>query len=95
MTTRKGMDGWFPEERVTVYEAASMYTRNAAFVSYKEDRKGTIEPGKLADFVLLDTDVFRTETEKIKDICVKKPIRAENSYTPVNDRAGAFDNNHE
>ncbi len=43
-----------------------MYTRNAAFVSYKEDRKGTIEPGKLADFVLLDTDVFRTETEKFK-----------------------------
>ncbi len=77
ITTRKGMDGWpaggwFPEERVTVYEAVSMYTRNAAFVSYEEDRKGTIESGKLADFVLLDADVFRTEPEKIKDICVKK-----------------------
>lgn len=77
ITTRQGMDGWpvrgwFPEERVTVYEAVSMYTRNAAYVSYEEAIKGTIESGKLADFVLLDADVFHTDPEKIKDIGIEK-----------------------
>ena len=77
ITTRQGMDGypeggWFPEERVTVYEALSMYTRNAAYVSFEEDLKGTIEPGKLADFVVLDADVFQTAPEKIKDIQIER-----------------------
>lgn len=77
IVTRQGLDGypeggWFPEERVTVYEAISMYTRNAAYVSFEENLKGTIEPGKLADFVVLNEDVFRTPPERIKDITVKK-----------------------
>lgn len=77
IVTRRGMDGypqngWFPEERVTVYEAVSMYTCNAAYVSYEEEIKGTIEPGKLADFVILNSDIFQTEPEKIKDILVNK-----------------------
>ena len=77
ITTRQGMDGypeggWFPEERVTVYEALEMYTKNAAYVSLEGDKKGTIEAGKLADFVILDTDVFHTVPEKIKDIRVVK-----------------------
>lgn len=77
IVTRQGLDGypeggWFPEERVTVYEAISMYTKNAAYVSFEEDIKGTIEEGKLADFVLLDTDVFQAEPAKIKDIKVLK-----------------------
>ena len=77
ITTRQGMDGypeggWFPEERVTVYEALSMYTRNAAYVSFEEDLKGTIEPGKLADFVVLDADVFQTAPEKIKEIQIER-----------------------
>lgn len=77
ITTRKGMDGypdggWFPEERVTVWEAMCMYTRNAAYVSYEEDIKGTIEDGKLADFVILDRDVFKTVPDEIKDIKVVK-----------------------
>ncbi|MBQ4436385.1 MAG: amidohydrolase [Lachnospiraceae bacterium] len=77
ITTRKGMDGypdggWFPEERVTVWEAMCMYTRNAAYVSYEEDIKGTIEDGKLADFVIMDRDVFKTVPDEIKDIKVVK-----------------------
>ena len=77
VTTRCGMDGypeggWLPEEKVTVYEALEMYTKNAAYVSFEEDLKGTIETGKLADFVILNKDLFHTEPEKIKDIQVEK-----------------------
>lgn len=77
ITTRQGMDGWpdggwFPEERVTVYEALSMYTRNAAYASFEGHLKGTIEQGKLADFVMLDRDVFHTPPAEIKDIQIEK-----------------------
>lgn len=77
IVTRQGMDGypdegWFPEERVTPYEALCMYTKNAAYVSYEEDIKGTIEEGKLADFVILDADVFNVPHSEIKDITALK-----------------------
>lgn len=77
ITTRQGLDGypeggWFPQERVTVFEAVSMYTKYAAYASFEEDVKGTIEEGKLADFVMLDRDVFKTEPRDIKDIRVLK-----------------------
>lgn len=77
MVNRQGLDGypeggWQPQERVTPYEAMCMYTKNAAYVSYEEDVKGTIEEGKFADFVVLDADVFKIDPIKIKDIQVEK-----------------------
>lgn len=60
--------GWMPEERLSVYDALCLYTKNAAFSSYEEKRKGTISPGKLADFVIPDADIFRIPPEKIKDV---------------------------
>lgn len=77
ITTRQGMDGypdggWFPEERVTIYEALSMYTRCAAYSSYEEKIKGTIEAGKLADFVVMSDDPFKQEPSKVKDLVVEK-----------------------
>ncbi len=49
-----------------------MYTKNAAYVSYEEDIKGTIETGKLADFVIMDADIFKIEPDQIKNIKVVK-----------------------
>lgn len=62
--------GWYPEERVSVYDALCLYTKNAAYSSYEEDIKGTITTGKLADFVVLEEDPFQVEPRKIKDIQV-------------------------
>ncbi len=75
--TRKDMNGkpeggWHPEQCVSVYEAMNWYTKNAAYASFEEDIKGTIEEGKLADFVLLDADVFTVDHEAIKNIKVEK-----------------------
>lgn len=77
IVTRQGLDGfpeggWMPQERVTPYEAMCMYTKNAAYASYEEDVRGTIEEGKFADFIVLDADVFQVEHRKIKDIQVEK-----------------------
>ena len=46
----------FEEQRVSVMDALAMYTKNGAYASFEERSKGTIEPGKLADFVVLSGD---------------------------------------
>lgn len=68
--TGKPDGGWMPQERVSVYEALCMYTKNAAYASYEEDIKGTLLPGKLADYVILEEDPFAVDKLHIKDIKV-------------------------
>ncbi|MBX9662919.1 MAG: amidohydrolase family protein [Novosphingobium sp.] len=57
-TTRKGPSGVprGPEEAVSLQEAIRMYTANGAYLSWEENEKGTIEPGKLADMIVLPFD---------------------------------------
>jgi len=59
-------DGWIPEQRITVEEALRAYTRDAAFASYSELETGTLERGKLADFVMIDRDLTRTAPAELK-----------------------------
>jgi hypothetical protein len=66
--------GAFPEEQLTVDEAVRLYTTNAAFASFEEDRKGSIERGKLADLVILSQDPHEVSPENIKDIDVEMTI---------------------
>ena len=60
-------DGWVPEQKITVAEALRGYTIDAAYASYEEDLKGSLEPGKLADFVILDRDLTTMAPEEIRD----------------------------
>jgi hypothetical protein len=52
--------GWLPEQRITLEQALAGFTRTAAFASFAEDRLGTLEPGRMADFIFIDRDIFRT-----------------------------------
>ena len=61
----------FPEERVSVEEALRMYTIDAAFASFEEKVKGSIEVGKLADLVVLSRDPRRVSPDEIKDLAVE------------------------
>jgi hypothetical protein len=56
--------GWFPEQRLTLEQAFDAFTRRAAFASFAEDRVGTLEPGRMADFIFIDTDIFRTSNPR-------------------------------
>jgi len=58
-------DGWVPEQRITVEEALRAYTRDAAFASYSEQETGTLERGKLADFVMIDRDLTRVGPDEL------------------------------
>jgi predicted amidohydrolase YtcJ len=61
---------FFPEERITVDEALRMYTVNAAYASFEETVKGSIEEGKLADLTVLSGDPRTVPPSKIGDIKV-------------------------
>ena len=64
----KNPEGWVPEQKITVEEALQAYTINAAYASFEEKIKGSIEPGKLADVVILDQDITSIAPEKIRDV---------------------------
>jgi predicted amidohydrolase YtcJ len=57
-----------PEERLTREEALRAATIDGAYLTFDEDRKGSLEPGKLADFVVLDADPLTVEEGAIKNI---------------------------
>jgi hypothetical protein len=61
----KNPDGWVPEQKITVEQALLAYTKHAAYASFEENIKGTIESGKLADFVVLDQDITTIDPVKI------------------------------
>ncbi len=59
-----------PEERLTREQAIRLYTMNNAFLTFEEKQKGSIEPGKLADLIVLDTDILTCPVDRVKDIQV-------------------------
>ncbi|MGH9374008.1 MAG: amidohydrolase [Vicinamibacterales bacterium] len=60
-----------PEQNLTREQAIRLYTINNAFLTYEEARKGSLEPGKLADFIVLDRDILSCPVEEVKDITVE------------------------
>ena len=70
MVTRKDTQGrvWGEKQRISVAEAMSICTVNGAYASFEEDIKGSLTPGKLADFVLLDGDPAEVDPDAIKEI---------------------------
>jgi predicted amidohydrolase YtcJ len=70
--TRRTLDGkhpngWVPEQKITVAEAVRAYTMGSAYASFEEKIKGSIEPEKLADLVVLSDDIFSIDPAKIAD----------------------------
>jgi hypothetical protein len=73
--TRRTLDdrypnGWVPEQKITVEEALRAYTVDAAYSSFEESQKGALIPGRLADFVMLERNIFDVAPEEIRDIKV-------------------------
>ena len=76
MVTRKGWDGkvWGANQKITVEEAIKVNTLHGAYASKEETLKGSITPGKLADFVVLSEDPHTIDAEKIKDIKIVRTV---------------------
>src|ERR1035437_4565009 len=83
MVTRRGWNGetWGANQRVGVDEALRINTLNGAYNSHEEAIKGSITPGKLADFVVMSDDMHTVDQEKIKDIeIVRTTVGGETVY---------------
>jgi len=70
--TRRTLDGrhpggWLPEQKMTLEEAVRAYTIGSAWAEFAERDKGSIAPGKLADMVMLDKNLFEIPPEEIQD----------------------------
>lgn len=70
--TRRTLDdknpgGWVPEQKISVLETVRAFTWGSAYAEFQENAKGTLEPGKLADFVILSDDIFTIDPVKIRD----------------------------
>ena len=70
----KNPNGWIPEQRITVAQAVHAYTMGSAFAEHQEKVKGSIEPGKLADLVVLSDDIFTIAPEAIENTKVDMTI---------------------
>lgn len=70
VTRRSFIDGvcYMPEERLTVYEAVSLFTTGSAYAIGKEAKRGKIAKGYEADFTILDRNIFEIEAEEIKEV---------------------------
>jgi hypothetical protein len=67
----KNPGGWIPEQKLTVAEAIEAYTVGSAYAEFQEKEKGSITPGKLADFVVLSDDIFKIPQASIKNVKVE------------------------
>jgi predicted amidohydrolase YtcJ len=59
-----------PDERLSVHDALSLFTSRAAWISFDERRRGTLEPGKEASFTVLGADPFTVDPATLRDIPV-------------------------
>jgi hypothetical protein len=61
-----------PEQRLAREEAVRLYTINNAYLTFEERQKGSLEAGKLADFIVLDRDILTCPVDEVKDAKVRE-----------------------
>lgn len=80
----KNPNGWIPEQKISVEQALKAYTIDAAYAAFEEHIKGSLEVGKLADFVVLNEDITKIEPAKIKDAKVLETYIGGQKVFPTN-----------
>jgi len=76
MVTRKDVRGrvWGPDQKISVSDAMRICTMHGAYASFEEDLKGSLEAGKLADFVILEKDPHEVNPDEIVNIKIIKTV---------------------
>ncbi|MFB3104279.1 MAG: amidohydrolase family protein, partial [Pseudomonadales bacterium] len=65
--TGEPAEGWFPQQRISIEEAIKAYTWGTAYANFEEDSKGSITVGKLADIVVLSTNLLEVDPAGLLD----------------------------
>ncbi len=76
MVTRTAMDGrvWGPRQKITIEEALGVCTLNGAYASFEEHEKGSLEPGKLADLVVLGRNPLTEDPSNLATIPIERTM---------------------
>ncbi len=77
--TRRTLDdknpgGWVPAQKISVAEAVYCYTAGSAYAGFNENKTGKLKAGMLADFIVLDKNIFEIDPVEIKDVKVMRTI---------------------
>jgi predicted amidohydrolase YtcJ len=65
----------YPEHRVSVKEALRMFTIDGAYSAFEEDKKGSLEKGKLGDLTILESSPYEVPQDQIRDIPVEMTVK--------------------
>ncbi|MFL6618611.1 MAG: amidohydrolase [Povalibacter sp.] len=74
--------GWYPQQKLTREEALRLFTLDTAYAGHMEQQVGSLEPGKWADFIVIDRDYFKAPESEIDDIKVEATYVAGVRVTP-------------
>lgn len=66
--------GWFPDQRMTREQALESWTKAGAYAAFEEKSKGSLSPGKLADFLVLTEDIMQIPPERILKAHVRTTV---------------------
>jgi predicted amidohydrolase YtcJ len=87
--------GWIPEQRISVSQAIAGYTIGAAYAGYREATEGSLEPGKLADLIIVSQNPFEIDPLRIGKIQViltmvggRIVYQSANRESPIRSTAG-------
>ncbi len=82
--TRKRLDGertYREDQCVDIYDAVDQYTMGSAYTMFKENKMGRLQPGFVADFAVLDRNIFTVPSDEIKDVkCVMTVLNGNTIY---------------
>jgi len=67
-------EGWTPDQKMTRAEALESWTKAGAYAAFEEKTKGSLEPGKLADFLVLDRDIMNVPAREVLGTKVKMTV---------------------
>ncbi len=70
----KNPQGWVPSEKISVNEAVKCYTANGAFAGFQENKLGILKANMLADFIVLDKNIFEINPVEIKNVKVIRTV---------------------
>lgn len=87
--------GWIPEQRISLADTIKAYTLNAAFAGHREKTEGSLEPGKLADLIVLEQDLFKvsasdlSKTQVLLTMVGGKVVYESPAWTAASSASGA------
>ncbi len=81
--------GWYPNEKLTREEALRAFTLDAAYAAHQEQKLGSLEAGKWADYIVVDRDYFQIPQAEIDDIKVLETVVGGKTVTGGNSGAGS------